>query len=239
MTTPQAPVRIAVTMGDPAGIGPEIIVKACRALRDRIEAGALRLLVIGSGAALERARSVLTPELAFPEVAADDADWPPLCFLQAGPEGAPIPPGVLSTDGGRFAYLAVEHAVRLAQVDEVGRGHQRTAQHHDDGVGHRGIVDGRNEALDPQHGQPRKKQMPGEEATVGAEAVADRQRGEKHREREEEALEGVRAEELEAQRRQEGHGQRQQRAVHRAERGRPGAKPVVPAAAGFGALGRG
>jgi len=31
-------------MGDPAGIGPEIIVKACKRLEGRLRAGELRLL---------------------------------------------------------------------------------------------------------------------------------------------------------------------------------------------------
>ena len=43
--------HLAVTMGDPAGIGPEIIVKACEGLRERIASGDLKLLIIGSGAA--------------------------------------------------------------------------------------------------------------------------------------------------------------------------------------------
>ena len=41
------PPRLALTMGDPAGVGPEIIVKACRQVQPRLEAGELRLLVIG------------------------------------------------------------------------------------------------------------------------------------------------------------------------------------------------
>jgi 4-hydroxythreonine-4-phosphate dehydrogenase len=114
------PRHLAITMGDPAGIGPEIIVKACKALGGRIAAGELRLLVIGSGRALERARLALTPELAIPEVSVDQVDWPDLCFLQAGPEGEPIEPGVLSADGGRFAYLAVERGVRLAEAGRAG-----------------------------------------------------------------------------------------------------------------------
>ena len=114
------PKHLAITMGDPAGIGPEIIVKTCMALGGRIAAGELRLLVIGSGQALERARAALTPELAIPEVTTDAGDWPDLCFLQAGPEGGPIEPGVLSADGGRFAYLAVEHGVRLVEAGRAG-----------------------------------------------------------------------------------------------------------------------
>jgi 4-phospho-D-threonate 3-dehydrogenase / 4-phospho-D-erythronate 3-dehydrogenase len=114
------PRHLAITMGDPAGIGPEIIVKACKTLGTRIAAGDLRLLVIGSGPALERARAALAPDLSIPHVADTDGEWPDLCFLQAGPEGAPILPGRLSADGGRFAYLAVERGVRLAEARKVG-----------------------------------------------------------------------------------------------------------------------
>ena len=114
------PRHLAITMGDPAGIGPEIIVKAAARLRPRIEAGDLCLVVIGSNAALEQARSRFTPGLAVPAVEEADAHWPALCALQAGPEGEPIRAGQLSADGGRFAYLAVERGVRLAQSGRVG-----------------------------------------------------------------------------------------------------------------------
>jgi 4-hydroxythreonine-4-phosphate dehydrogenase len=113
-----APRHLAITMGDPAGIGPEIIVKACTALAPRIAAGDLRLLVIGSGPALDQARA-LVGGAPIPEVTAE-GEWPALAFLQAGPEGEPIRPGVLSADGGRLAYLAVERGVRLAQAGRVG-----------------------------------------------------------------------------------------------------------------------
>src|ERR1700761_906073 len=105
---------LAITMGDPAGIGPEIIVKAVAELYSRIESGALGVVVIGSNAALEMARDRWTPGLAIPAVTADDAELPGLCALQAGPEGEPIYPGQLSADGGRFAFQAVERGVRLA-----------------------------------------------------------------------------------------------------------------------------
>ncbi len=76
-------------------------------------------LSIGSNASLEEARTLFAPELDIPEVHAGDQDWPPLCKLQAGPEGEPILPGRLSADGGRFAYLAIERGVRLAQTERV------------------------------------------------------------------------------------------------------------------------
>jgi 4-hydroxythreonine-4-phosphate dehydrogenase len=111
--------HLAITMGDPAGIGPEIIVKACEALRPRLDAGDLRLLVIGSVPALDSARRLLGSTTAIPEVQ-EGREWPALASLQAGPEGAPILPGVLSEDGGRLAYLAIERGVRLAQIGRVG-----------------------------------------------------------------------------------------------------------------------
>ena len=114
------PRHLAITMGDPAGIGPEIIVKAIARLQPRIQAGELSLVVIGSNAALEQARIRLAPELTIPAVAEDDAAWPAVAALQAGPEGEPILPGHLSADGGRFAFQAVERGVRLAQSGRVG-----------------------------------------------------------------------------------------------------------------------
>jgi 4-hydroxythreonine-4-phosphate dehydrogenase len=110
--------HLAITMGDPAGIGPEIIVKACAKLRPRLDAGELRLLVIGSYPALRAAQVLLGAAVDIPETG-EEADWPALACLQAGPEQDPIAPGVLSADGGRLAYLAIERGVRLAQAGRV------------------------------------------------------------------------------------------------------------------------
>jgi 4-hydroxythreonine-4-phosphate dehydrogenase len=75
-------------------------------------------MIIGSGPALEAAR-VLVGGAPVPAVT-EEAEWPALAFLQAGPEGEPIRPGVLSADGGRLAFQAVERGVRLAQAGRVG-----------------------------------------------------------------------------------------------------------------------
>ena len=112
--------HLAITMGDPAGIGPEIIVKACAKLRSRLEASDLKLLVIGSGRAFEQANRQLGAGLDVARVGIDDADWPNLSFLQADEEGTPIEPGVMSADGGRFSYKGVEQGVRLALSGRVG-----------------------------------------------------------------------------------------------------------------------
>jgi 4-phospho-D-threonate 3-dehydrogenase / 4-phospho-D-erythronate 3-dehydrogenase len=110
--------HLAITMGDPAGVGPEIIVKACERLRPRLEAGELRLLVIGSCPALRAACGQLGVGTEIPEVV-EESDWPALACLQAAPEGEPILPGVLAAEGGRFAYAAIERGVRLARGGRV------------------------------------------------------------------------------------------------------------------------
>jgi 4-hydroxythreonine-4-phosphate dehydrogenase len=112
--------HLAITMGDPAGIGPEIIVKACVQLRSRIDSGDLKVLVIGSGSAFDQANRQLQAGVDAVRVSIDDANWPNLSFLQADAESEAIAPGVLSADGGRFAYKAVEQGVRLALDGRVG-----------------------------------------------------------------------------------------------------------------------
>jgi len=112
--------HLAITMGDPAGIGPEIIVKACARLSDRLAASDLKLLIIGSRRAFDQANRQLAAGLDVADVNAEDARWPDLGFLQADDESAAIEPGVLSADGGRFAYKAVEQGVRLALSGRVG-----------------------------------------------------------------------------------------------------------------------
>jgi 4-hydroxythreonine-4-phosphate dehydrogenase len=111
--------HLAITMGDPAGIGPEIIVKAVAKLRDRLASGDLRLLVIGSGAALRAAQAQLGIGEPIPELPSH-GEWPRLGFLQADREGEPIRHGVVSADGGRFAFKAIEQGVRLATVGRIG-----------------------------------------------------------------------------------------------------------------------
>ncbi|MGH7102538.1 MAG: 4-hydroxythreonine-4-phosphate dehydrogenase PdxA [Acetobacteraceae bacterium] len=107
------PLRLALTMGDPAGIGPEIIVKACQALGERLARSDLGLLVIGDHAALAAAQAMLGAGTIIPTVTEKDS-WPPVAFLQAAPARGEICPGVLSPEAGRLAYCAVERAVRLA-----------------------------------------------------------------------------------------------------------------------------
>jgi 4-phospho-D-threonate 3-dehydrogenase / 4-phospho-D-erythronate 3-dehydrogenase len=104
--------HLAITMGDPAGIGPEIIARAGAKLAPRLAAGELKLLVIGDVASL-RAGEALVGAAPMPEVT-DAGDWPALACLQAGPPQGRIVIGETGAEGGRMAYLAIERAVGFA-----------------------------------------------------------------------------------------------------------------------------
>ncbi len=101
MTTPK---RLALTMGDPAGIGPEIIAKAARTLRPQIQAGTLSLQVCGSATAMAQAERALK---------LDDA--PPYDMIDVGPVASPVITGQTSAAGGEWAFRAVQRAVQRVQ----------------------------------------------------------------------------------------------------------------------------
>ena len=104
--------HLAITMGDPAGIGPEIIVRAAQKLGQRLAEGALKLLIVGDVASLRKAEALLgTP--AIPETT-EAAAWPVLACLQAGSPEGEIVTGEVGAPGGRMAYLAIEKSVQFA-----------------------------------------------------------------------------------------------------------------------------
>ena len=107
---------LALTMGDPAGIGPEIVVKAAARLWPRIEAGEFGLLVLGHATALREAAGFASVDI---PVVGEADDWPGLALLPADEERELIPRSAVSAEAGRFAYLAIEKAVQLAQAGRV------------------------------------------------------------------------------------------------------------------------
>jgi len=106
---------VAITMGDPAGVGPEIIVKAYRRLKDRLNSGSLKLLIIGSRSALDEACLALGEEIVPP---ADD-DSHRIALVSVGDDAAVVPQGQVSALGGDFAYRAVERGVELAMAGKI------------------------------------------------------------------------------------------------------------------------
>lgn len=108
--------RIAISTGDPAGIGPEIILKAAHALQGRVEDGAFSLTVLGSAATHRAVAADLGLADPFSHMSfADAATSPaPLSYVDAAASDEPVPLGKSTATSGQIAYDAIERAVRLA-----------------------------------------------------------------------------------------------------------------------------
>lgn len=115
---------LALTMGDVAGIGPEIIVKALA--RPDVQRGS-RCLVIGDVGVLERHLRFWTGDGSggHPTVrrvsSPEEARWEPgtLNILQPGEPLGEVEPGRLSATAGRGAVEFVRGAVELARAGRV------------------------------------------------------------------------------------------------------------------------
>lgn len=110
---------IAITMGDPAGIGPEIVAELFR----RRPKWSQRCVVVGDVATLRRAAEAtggLLP-VAVLEHAADVFTLPPRCVpvLPVVQLPAPVPWGQISADAGHAAAQAIAWAARAALRGEV------------------------------------------------------------------------------------------------------------------------
>ena len=114
---------LVITMGDPAGIGPEIIAKAFRDAPELL-AGAF---VAGDEGSLRRAAQSLARggEPALPVAVlgspAEALRMPPRCIpvLQVTAPAGSLPLGVISAEAGRAAGEAVQWAARAALRGEV------------------------------------------------------------------------------------------------------------------------
>ena len=102
-------IRLAVTMGDPAGIGPEIIARAAYQMREEVAAGRIEFIVIGSALALDKGcqQVGLVRETL------------PLRMIDVGPVDGEIETGKISAVGGEWAYRAVKRAAEMVLADEA------------------------------------------------------------------------------------------------------------------------
>jgi 4-hydroxythreonine-4-phosphate dehydrogenase len=106
---------IAVTLGDPAGIGPEIVAKL-------FAAGSPEAVVIGDAGALRRAAQIAGVKLDVRAIAAPgDARPRPGAaeVLQVGALDPPPAPGRVDARAGAAAYAYVKHAIELALAGDV------------------------------------------------------------------------------------------------------------------------
>ena len=116
MTKPRR--RIALTMGDPSGVGPEIALKALHALRGRTAGREPDLLIVGTPSCLRQAAADLGMELSFVESGRATA-WPEVGLITAAECDRAIAPGVLSAEAGRLAFRAIDRAVKMALAGEI------------------------------------------------------------------------------------------------------------------------
>ncbi len=111
---------LGVTMGDPAGVGPEIIA---RALAEPAVIASSRPVVIGSAAIMKEALGLVGSPLALHVVRGiADSRWEAQtleCLDLGNVEAATLPRGEVSAAAGRAAYDYIERAIRLAQAGEI------------------------------------------------------------------------------------------------------------------------
>jgi 4-hydroxythreonine-4-phosphate dehydrogenase len=110
---------VAITMGDPAGVGPEVTVKALT--RGEVWA-CCRPLVVGDARVLRQAAALLETPLLRPVAGADEARFDPtepdvLDLCNASPDAYEV--GAVSALAGKASVEYVERATALAMAGEV------------------------------------------------------------------------------------------------------------------------
>ena len=109
---------IAVTTGEPAGIGPEIAIRAAWAMRHQVNA-----VLLGDAAFLAMTAAAIDPAIrisAISTMAARNAGLPQfgaerLCALDI-PLGAHVQPGVLDKENGRYVLATLDTAIEGIQA---------------------------------------------------------------------------------------------------------------------------
>ncbi len=108
---------IAITMGDPCGIGPEITLKACADPRRTVP-----VVVIGDTGVLARADQIVGTRLAIrPISSVDQAEFAPGTVDVLAEDGLPadLPRGALDARAGAASFQYVRRGVQLAMAHEV------------------------------------------------------------------------------------------------------------------------
>lgn len=108
--------KLAITMGDPAGIGPEIIVKALHQMQGP---DVPELIIFGCAGALDDAGRMLglpvPPRLSADQIRSHKGHG----VIAIDPDQATPPVGEVSAGAGHFAFRAIAMAVDLALAGAV------------------------------------------------------------------------------------------------------------------------
>ena len=110
------PLRIGITMGDPAGVGPEII---CRALADLPPTQRIGIIVFGSRTILDRANELTGARLAFAEAGSASATGVvPIVDVRVL-QADLVRDQTMSAAAGACSYAYIERAVSAALAGEI------------------------------------------------------------------------------------------------------------------------
>ena len=111
---------LGVTMGDPAGVGPEIIARACA---EPAVAASSRPVVVGDASVMQEALGLVGSRLRLHAVTrVADCRWTDgalECLDLANANAATLPRGEVSATAGKAAYEYIERAVALARAGEI------------------------------------------------------------------------------------------------------------------------
>ncbi|MEW6755067.1 MAG: 4-hydroxythreonine-4-phosphate dehydrogenase PdxA [Candidatus Latescibacterota bacterium] len=110
---------IGVTVGDPAGIGPEIVV---RALDQAETSAAVRAVVFADRIALEQATEALHAQVELHAIRSPaEGYFVPgvIDYVEVPALTGPVPWGRISAEGGRAGFAYLEAAARAALAGEV------------------------------------------------------------------------------------------------------------------------
>ncbi len=99
---------IALTMGDPAGVGPEIIVKFLAAAEPALRR---QILVVGNSEVFERAAIAAGPGVLFHEYGNSGASSHSTALLDPFEAPPMAPVGQPSAEGGEAAFRCIERAI--------------------------------------------------------------------------------------------------------------------------------
>ncbi|UNL86467.1 4-hydroxythreonine-4-phosphate dehydrogenase PdxA [Priestia koreensis] len=111
--------RIAITMGDPSGVGPEIIVKA---LQDQEVYSHCEPFVIGDAKRLEKAFAITNSSLTCKVITdVDEASFQygEIDIMDLNLVSDSLPWGEVSAEAGNAAFHYLEKAIHLANKEEI------------------------------------------------------------------------------------------------------------------------
>jgi 4-phospho-D-threonate 3-dehydrogenase / 4-phospho-D-erythronate 3-dehydrogenase len=108
--------RIGITMGDPAGVGAEII---CRALGDLSPGDRGGIVIFGSAAVLDRANALTGGKLSFASIDDSRANGEVAVVNVEVPNSDSIRDGKMSAAAGACSYAYIDRAVSAALKGDI------------------------------------------------------------------------------------------------------------------------